>query len=219
MSRNLTWKQLMAVLGAFGVGIGVGVLIVVGGLSVIPIDTVSISAQQALIDYKCYVIQGKEKLGETFDLTHQNPAVPREKKVEKGVVVGEAQLLCMPVTKARAGAAPAKPDLVPVPAPNIPGPNGFCKKTKDGKQLIVTVRNQGTAAAPASITIVGFSPGGSAPPSPTLALPAGASTDLVFDIPASCSNPDCNFKITVDSTNTVDESNEANNTAEGLCVG
>jgi len=108
--------------------------------------------------------------------------------------------------------AEGKPDLVP--APDAQG--NFCRR-RDLK-LTVTVKNQGSAGASASTTTVDFGALGSAS-QPTPPLAPGASVDLAFDIPAGCFRPDCGFKITVDSGSVVDESNEANNSASGLCLG
>ena len=108
--------------------------------------------------------------------------------------------------------AEGKPDLIPVPDANL----GFCRR-RDLK-LTVTVKNQGSADAGPSVTRVDFASGGTAS-QPTPPLAAGGSTDLVFDIPANCFNPDCHFRITVDSNGQVDESNETNNTASGDCRG
>ena len=105
-----------------------------------------------------------------------------------------------------------KPDLIPVPDPKL----GFCRR--QGMKLTVTVRNQGSSDAGPSITRVDFGAFGTAT-QPTPALAAGASTDLVFTIPAGCFDPDCDFRITVDSNGQVDESNEGNNNASGTCVG
>ena len=106
------------------------------------------------------------------------------------------------------------PDLVPVPDPQ----GGFCKG--DGKgNLVVTVRNQGSANAPASTTRVEFFPGGVFM-LPTPPIPAGAQLDLTpLPFPPGCFSPDCSFKITVDATGVVVESNEANNTGVGTCIG
>jgi hypothetical protein len=52
-------------------------------------------------------------------------------------------------------------DLVPVGLPDSSGPVSFCKPV--GAPLVVTVKNQGSAAAPASTTKVEFNPGGSFP--------------------------------------------------------
>lgn len=108
------------------------------------------------------------------------------------------------------------PDLIPVPDPE-PGV-GFCRRDDQGR-LLVTVRNQGTGDAPASTTTVHFVPGGSFDV-PTPAIAAGGSVDLPpIPIPAPCFNPDCNFRITVDSKNEVVESDEGNNFASGTCIG
>lgn len=113
-------------------------------------------------------------------------------------------------------------DLVPIGRPDLTGPPGFCKIVKEGPdrgKLVVTVKNQGTKNAPASITTVEFSPGGSfqltTPP-----IPAGGTVDLSpLSIPGSCFNSDCDFKITVDSKGQVKETNEGNNTGIGNCLG
>ena len=112
------------------------------------------------------------------------------------------------------------PDLVPVPDPR-PG-HDFCKVVAEGPdkgKLVVTVKNQGNYKAPASTTTVEFSPGGpsqlATPP-----IPVSGTVDLQpLSIPAECFNADCDFKITVDSGNQIKESNEENNTANGVCLG
>jgi hypothetical protein len=108
-------------------------------------------------------------------------------------------------------------DLVPVGLPDSSGSISFCKPV--GAPLIVTVKNQANSAAPASTTKVEFNPGGSFQ-LPTPVIPAGGSVDLPrLSIPDACPDPDCNFKITVDSNGEVNESNEANNTVDGICIG
>ncbi len=103
-------------------------------------------------------------------------------------------------------------DLVPVP-----DAHGFFCRRQDGK-LLVEVKNQGTGAAGASTTLVDFLQYGSVS-LPTPALAAGASANLLVDIPAGCFDSDCEFRIVVDSKNEVAETNEANNTASGTCIG
>lgn len=111
----------------------------------------------------------------------------------------------------RQGGGDCKPDLVPVPD----AAGQWCR-LRDGK-LIVTVKNQGCGDAGPSTTRVDFSSGSASQPTP--ALPAGGSVDLLFPIPPGCFQPNCGFKITVDSNGQVDESNEANNTQTGVCLG
>lgn len=108
------------------------------------------------------------------------------------------------------------PDLVPVPDPE-PG-IGFCK-LNDQNRLVVTVKNQGDADAGASTTMVEFFPGGSFA-LPTPPIPAGGSINLPpLDIPGACYNPNCNFRITVDANNEINEANKSNNSASGSCLG
>jgi hypothetical protein len=112
------------------------------------------------------------------------------------------------------------PDLEPAPDPR-PGVK-FCKLVETGLdkgKLVITVHNRGNADAPASTTTIHFSPGGTIN-IPTPAIPAGASVDLSpLKIPGACFNPDCDFKITVDSNGQVTESDEGNNIANGMCLG
>jgi hypothetical protein len=54
-------------------------------------------------------------------------------------------------------------------------------------------------------------------PTPTLA--AVAAVDPKFPLPPGCFDPDCEFRIIVDVTNVVVESNEGNNFASGVCLG
>jgi hypothetical protein len=103
-------------------------------------------------------------------------------------------------------------DLVPVP-----GPAGdFCVRQND--KLFVTVRNQGAAAAGSSSTRVDFGAFGTST-MPTPALAAGDSATLVFTIPPTCFDPNCEFRINADALLDVVESDEANNVAAGVCVG
>ncbi|HHS83845.1 MAG TPA: hypothetical protein ENK38_02835 [Gammaproteobacteria bacterium] len=104
------------------------------------------------------------------------------------------------------------PDLVPVPRDN----GMFCE-TKDGK-LVVTVKNQGCGSAGHSITEVDFfSYGKVSLPTPPLA--PGATVDLFFPIPPNCHDPDCEFRITVNASGSVTESDMSNNKAGGTCIG
>ena len=103
------------------------------------------------------------------------------------------------------------PDLVPVA-----DMAGRLCRLRDGK-LLVTVRNQGASPAVASAIEVAFGSGETvAKVAPALA--SGASIELLFDIPPHCFSRDCRFRITVDSASAVEESNETNNVASGLCL-
>ncbi len=147
-----------------------------------------------------------------------------ESKVELDVVAvytaagASGQVETMDVERVPArrlgGGGGGLPDLIP-----IPGPNGdFCHRDPTGGRLIVTVKNQGTADAGPSVVKVTFSNG----PSATAAVPLltpGNSTDVSVPIPGGCFSPDCGFRIVVDSTAVVAESNELNNTASGTCIG
>jgi hypothetical protein len=104
------------------------------------------------------------------------------------------------------------PDLVPVPSER----GSFCKR-KD-ELLIVTVKNQGTGRAVASITTVDFGRHGTIPLQ-TPALAPGQSIDLSTRIPRRAFDPDCEFTITVDAKQDVTESNEQNNVGHGRCLG
>ncbi len=58
-------------------------------------------------------------------------------------------------------------------------------------------------------------------PGPNGSLPPDTPWDVQFPDPplAACFNPDCDFRITVDSAGQVSESNEANNVVNGRCIG
>ena len=105
-----------------------------------------------------------------------------------------------------------RPDLVPRPDEN----GSFCRR-EDGV-LIVTVCNVGDAPAGPSTTRVDF-PGHGSVDVPTPALAAGDCVDIKADIPRGCFDPDCEFRITVNATGAVTESDDTNNTATGRCLG
>jgi CARDB protein len=115
----------------------------------------------------------------------------------------------VPARRAQAGL----PDLIPFADPKT----GFCRRDDRGN-LVVTVKNQGSADAGPSTTTVVFSSGGTFS-QPTPPIPAGGSVDLLFPVPGGCFDPDCSFRIIVDSASQVTESNEGNNTASGTCIG
>ncbi len=108
------------------------------------------------------------------------------------------------------------PDLVPF-SPSGNSATAFCR-LEQGRKLRVTVKNQGNKNAAASKTTVTFD--NKTVSLDTPAIPAGGSVDLLFDVPATCFNADCSFKITVDSNNQLDELNmKGNNSADGGCIG
>jgi CARDB len=120
-----------------------------------------------------------------------------------------------------------RPTTVPVPkdqiadlVPTSPlGGNAppFCR-LEAGDKLRVTVTNQGAQNAGPSKTTVAFSEVDVTLDTPP--IPAGGSTDLLFQIPRGCFNPNCSFRIIVDSSHQVNEgANEGNNTASGTCRG
>jgi hypothetical protein len=85
--------------------------------------------------------------------------------------------------------------------------------------LVVTVKNQGNGNAGPSTTRVDFGAFGFVD-MPTPAIPAGTAVDLPgVKHPEHCFNPDCDFRITVDFGNQLDESDEGNNVASGFCLG
>ena len=137
------------------------------------------------------------------------------------------KILTLAVTTIVAGCASGgpMPDLVPLPLfPNI-GPVGFCNRDSLG-QFTVSVENQGGVDASISVVQLEFFPGGSRTmdlfgPGPSGSLPPGMPWAVVFPDPplGTCFNPDCDFRITVDSTSQIAESNEANNVADGRCIG
>jgi hypothetical protein len=114
------------------------------------------------------------------------------------------------------GASLGASDLVPF-SPSGTEPSAFCRIEQGGKLLRVSVKNQGSADAGASKTTVIFVNNPITLDTP--AIPVGGSVDLLFQVPSGCFSPDCSFKITVDSNNKLEELNEANNSANGGCIG
>jgi hypothetical protein len=113
------------------------------------------------------------------------------------------------------------PDLTPLKPLRLSGPDGFCDLSGDREspQLGVSVENIGDAESPASVTVIEFFPGGSVQLH-TPALPAGGSIDrMPVAIPLACFDPDCEFRVTVDWRNEINESGgEGNNEADGRCL-
>ena len=116
------------------------------------------------------------------------------------------------------GGVPSKrvPDLIPF-SPLGTDLAAFCR-LEDGRNLLrVTVKNAGNGEAGASRTTVAF--GNDRRTQETPIIPAGGSVDLLFRVPGPCFDPDCEFRILVDSEREVGESNEVNNVASGSCAG
>lgn len=112
-------------------------------------------------------------------------------------------------------------DLIPEPLSGISptDPMRFCRLDPSSGQLMVRVKNQGTAPAPASTTRVLFSTGDTCV-LPTPPIPAGGTVDVgPCNFPIDCHDPDCDFTIGVDVNSDVGESNEGNNIENGLCIG
>jgi hypothetical protein len=109
------------------------------------------------------------------------------------------------------------PDLVP---DNPPGMFGYCN-VDDLNNLIVYVKNQGDADAPASLVKVQFylSSGVQEFSASVVPIAVGETKSVSFAIPSGCFNPDCNFIITVDSGEDITESSELNNSVNGICIG
>lgn len=116
------------------------------------------------------------------------------------------------------GVAPIKrlPDLVPF-SPSGVGAEAFCRLEENRKLLRVSVKNFGPGDAGPSKTTVHYGSVRSAQNTP--AIPAGGVVDLLFKVPATCFDPDCEFRILVDSDHQIDETNEGNNAASGSCAG
>lgn len=117
----------------------------------------------------------------------------------------------------RPGGTIELPDLVPVETQPL-----YCLLDSQGN-LIVTVRNQGAAVAPPTITRIIFldavDPESSIVDRFTQSLGPGEQVDLdPVQIPP-VSTTDVNFTITVDFNNVADELNEENNTVSGRCIG
>ena len=110
------------------------------------------------------------------------------------------------------------PDLIAVPEGSFGGTDAFCDLT-GVPQLRIVVLNQGQGDAAASITRVAFSPGGTVNiPTPPVRAAQRAILASVL-IPAACFDPDCDFKIMVDSRSEVDEeAGEENNVVDGRCM-
>ena len=129
-------------------------------------------------------------------------------------------VLLVAATVLTACGGPKQPDLIPSPPQYV----NFCERSADGSRLVVHVKNIGTAdAASAEVQVEFFIASGSSQTvngiSVTGVLAPGSETSIEVPIPAGCFNPDCDFKITIDPSNVVPESNETNNKVDGSCLG
>lgn len=113
------------------------------------------------------------------------------------------------------------PDLMPLKPLDLSGPDGFCNLAGDrtSLRLGLSVQNIGEGDSLPSITTIEFFPGGSVQ-LPTPPVPGGDAIDLMpVAIPPACFDPDCEFRITVNWRNEVNESGgEGNNEADGRCL-
>jgi hypothetical protein len=113
-----------------------------------------------------------------------------------------------------------KADLIPV---NPEGWAGFCDLVDSaassyyGSDLRVHIKNQGEAPAGNSYVLVDWGFANTIEPVP--AIPAGNTVSVLIEVPQGCFNPDCGFTIIVDYNEDVNESNEANNSQIGNCIG
>jgi len=102
------------------------------------------------------------------------------------------------------------PDLLPLRTER-----SYCRLDAQGR-LIVTIKNQGEANAPASTTRVAFD-GGAAADRATPALAVGAQADLE-PVPLPPGEGTIVFTITADVVGAIREMNEPNNTVIGSCL-
>ncbi len=107
------------------------------------------------------------------------------------------------------------PDLVPSTGPNT---EDFCITDPNNEQLLVFIKNQGSAPAGGSHVKVDFGQFGECIYY-VIPIHPNKYTAVLCDIPPGCFDPHCHFTITVDVYDEVKESNEENNTQEGVCYG
>ncbi len=83
-------------------------------------------------------------------------------------------------------------------------------------ELVITILNQGKKEAKATTTEVVF---GALPAIrlPTRPILPGESASVTFPVPDDCYQPECQFRITADANNEVEELDEGNNSAQGRC--
>jgi hypothetical protein len=116
---------------------------------------------------------------------------------------------------------PLPPEGADLVASSPPGSVAFCKEDPNDRRRLVDFRvtNNGSRFAPAFITRVDFFRFGPRDISMAGLRPGEFRDADPITPPQGCFDPDCNFSISVDSQNSVDETNEANNGGAGNCVG
>jgi subtilase family serine protease len=96
--------------------------------------------------------------------------------------------------------------------------SGSCSHVEDTLKLAVAVSNLGNQPAARSATRVEFrSDGVSSVARPTRTIAPHAVASFEIEFPAACSRTECTWKVTADSDNQVEETDEANNSFAGRC--
>ena len=111
--------------------------------------------------------------------------------------------------------SPDGPDFVPVKPNDIQAPHGFCEFSPDG-DLRVLVGNQGNVGASTTVAVEYFF--GETRSANTSLIPPGVTIPVDVELP-SPPGGDYGFMIRIDPNGHVLESNKANNSAEGFCIG
>ena len=119
-------------------------------------------------------------------------------------------------------------NLLPMRAPGWEGsldPIAYCNLSANNAGLVVIIKNIGREDAPATTTRVTFTSLPTGDLDVDLATPAIAARQqaelapILFDgFPSNCFQPDCDFTITADVDNVVEETSEVN-TVTGYCPG
>ena len=88
----------------------------------------------------------------------------------------------------------------------------------DGNEVIVRVENSGTTALTDVEVLIDF-PSFTSHTKTTGPMTAGQIVEVRAPIPSGCYNSDCNYRITLDPNNLIQENNENNNVQEAICIG